>query len=212
MSGARIRSVTIGPGALRNEAAAKAYAAGAVQRLARECQTQAAGPPPAGSARGDGMDWLSMAIAARFHAAELAASLGVSLRQLERVFLNSTGWHPQEWLHHARFWHACALLDAGRRPNEFAPDLGFSAPTSFFHAFKAYHACTTRHYLAAGLSGGTPGLEHLRRNKRVARLLRRSNNPPSPETVLSALAAPLVSSGALRICRAHSLYNRNLGL
>ncbi|NEA05010.1 helix-turn-helix transcriptional regulator, partial [Streptomyces sp. SID10116] len=58
--------------------------------------------------------------------AELAAPLGLSRYQLLRAFRTSTGMPPYAWLAQHRVTLARAHLEAGLRPAEVAPLVGFA--------------------------------------------------------------------------------------
>jgi AraC-like DNA-binding protein len=58
--------------------------------------------------------------------AELAAGLGLSRYQLLRAFRTATGVPPYAWLAQYRVTRARALLEAGLRPAEVAPLVGFA--------------------------------------------------------------------------------------
>ncbi|WP_055566860.1 AraC family transcriptional regulator [Streptomyces atriruber] len=57
---------------------------------------------------------------------ELAAPLGLSRYQLLRAFRTSTGMPPYAWLAQHRVTRARAHLEAGLRPSEVAPLVGFA--------------------------------------------------------------------------------------
>ncbi|MFI0448392.1 AraC family transcriptional regulator [Actinomadura sp. 6N118] len=58
--------------------------------------------------------------------ADLAADLGLSRYQLLRAFRDAEGMPPYAWLAQHRVARARALLDAGHRPAEAAPLVGFA--------------------------------------------------------------------------------------
>ncbi|MEV6176361.1 AraC family transcriptional regulator [Streptomyces sp. NPDC052015] len=58
--------------------------------------------------------------------ADLAADLGLSRYQLLRAFRTATGVPPYAWLAQYRVHRARGLLDAGLRPAEVAPLVGFA--------------------------------------------------------------------------------------
>jgi AraC-like DNA-binding protein len=98
------------------------------------------------------IDWLALAEAARFRAREMARRLRISVRQLERCFSEEIGTTPHSWLNEARMWRAAHRLRGGSRPKEIVEELGFSDVSSMYHAFRSFHRCTPREYLATGRS------------------------------------------------------------
>jgi AraC-like DNA-binding protein len=101
-------------------------------------------------------------VAPPFSARGMARLLNISLRQLERAFVESFGFTPQQWLDQVRLWYACSLLLEGRPSKQIIGDLGFKTLTGFSHAFKRYHGCTPRGYVLYHLHSETNGLRKLR--------------------------------------------------
>ncbi|WP_246376423.1 GlxA family transcriptional regulator [Gluconacetobacter aggeris] len=69
--------------------------------------------------------------------AQLAARLGISSRQLERLFQTTLGRKPQDFYRTLRLRHARALLEAGEMSvTEIAIEMGFSDCSHFSRHFK----------------------------------------------------------------------------
>ncbi|MBI2948907.1 MAG: helix-turn-helix transcriptional regulator [Verrucomicrobia bacterium] len=86
-------------------------------------------------------DWALLAERARYRAAELAKLSRVSLRQLERYFIEHFRRPPQDWLDELRLIKAALLLANGHRVKEVAASLGFSDTSHFSKRFERYHGC-----------------------------------------------------------------------
>jgi AraC-like DNA-binding protein len=145
------------------------------------------------------VDWIALARRARFAAPAMAGLLDISLRQLERAFLECTVGTPQVWLSHARLWHACALLQEGQSPKQFTEDLGFKSVTGFFHAFKAYHGCTAREYLVGLTASPHQGIARLKQYSVLCELLVGTDGELPPSSALQALNRMLQQSSRLAI-------------
>ncbi len=107
-------------------------------------------------------DWLALAQRAQYKAGEMAGLLEISLRQLERVFVETMMWTPQEWLYVVKLWQAIPPLLEGKSPKELFADLGFKDAASYFHAFRDYHGWTTRRYVRMHLHAESKGLGKLK--------------------------------------------------
>lgn len=86
-------------------------------------------------------DWALLAEKARYRASELAKLSRISLRQLERYFIEHFGRPPQEWLDELRLIKSTLLLAKGHRVKEVAAMLGFSDVSHFSRRFERYHGC-----------------------------------------------------------------------
>ena len=86
-------------------------------------------------------DWAPLAHEARYRAAELAKLNHISLRQLERFFMEHFRRPPQDWLDELRLIKAAVLLVSGHRVKEIAPTLGFSQVSHFSRRFGQYFGC-----------------------------------------------------------------------
>jgi AraC-type DNA-binding domain-containing proteins len=142
----------------------------------------------------NGQEWLVLARDGRFCAAELARVLKVSLRQLERAFVQDTDWSPQEWLNHTRLWYACSLLLQGQRPKEIYYDLGFQSSTGFFHAFKSYHGWTTREFMLYHDEQESSGIDRLKQSSGICASLISINGTPQHVVALEVLNKALLKS------------------
>ena len=86
-------------------------------------------------------DWALRAQEAGYRAGELAKLNGVSLRQLERFFIDYFRRPPQDWLDELRLIKAALFLVSGRRVKEVATLLGFRDMSHFSRRFERYHGC-----------------------------------------------------------------------
>ena len=86
-------------------------------------------------------DWALLAQEARYRASEMARLKQISLRQLERNFLQHFSRPPLDWLDELRLIKAAILLVGGRRVKEVAGALGFSTVSHFSRRFEQYHGC-----------------------------------------------------------------------
>ncbi len=82
-------------------------------------------------------DWCSRADAAGYDAKNLAGSLNVSLRQLERFFQWKMHRTPQKWLNHLRVRRALRLLDGTQNIKQVAAALGYKQASHFSREFTA---------------------------------------------------------------------------
>jgi AraC-like DNA-binding protein len=81
-------------------------------------------------------EWERLAIMARFDCKELAKLNKLSVRQLQRVFHNTFGRTPQDWLNERRILTAQQLLRNGSSIKGVAIDLGFKQSSHFCRQFK----------------------------------------------------------------------------
>jgi AraC-like DNA-binding protein len=86
-------------------------------------------------------DWALLAKKARYQPKELAKLIKVSLRQLERYFLDRFARPPQDWLDELRLIHAAHLLAKGFRIKEAAEKLGFQNVSHFSKKFNRFYGC-----------------------------------------------------------------------
>jgi transcriptional regulator GlxA family with amidase domain len=84
-------------------------------------------------------DWATLAKPAGYSAQILAQLHGISLRQLERVFLKSFGVLPHPWLRQLRMQRALQLLNENRPIALLAEELCYKYPEHFARDFKAYY-------------------------------------------------------------------------
>jgi AraC-like DNA-binding protein len=66
----------------------------------------------------------------------LAGAVGVSLRTLQRLFLEETGMHVAEWRQTARMMAATATLLEGASVTDASLAAGYATPSAFIHAFQ----------------------------------------------------------------------------
>jgi transcriptional regulator GlxA family with amidase domain len=77
--------------------------------------------------------------------AQLAHSLGISVRQLQRDFLACTGMTPIRYVNLMRLSEANLLLAETRLPiSEIAAQLGYTSPGHFSAAFRRAYDCSPR--------------------------------------------------------------------
>jgi AraC-like DNA-binding protein len=84
-------------------------------------------------------NWEELAEEASYNAKMLAAKCGVSIRQLERVFLVQTLKSPQQWLDELRLQRAIPLIEQGLSVKEISFRLGYKQSSHFSRAFKRFH-------------------------------------------------------------------------
>ena len=94
-------------------------------------------------------NWAERAEAANYKVKALALGCGVSVRQLERFFRQTTGMSPHQFLAQLRQMRALALLRLRVRVKEAADELGYEHPANLSRAFKAYHGQPPRHFHSA---------------------------------------------------------------
>lgn len=86
-------------------------------------------------------DWARWGAKAGYKAKVLAEIRKVSLRQLERYFIDYFGRPPQDWLDELRLAKAAALLVEGHRIKEVALRLGFDNASNFSRKFARFYGC-----------------------------------------------------------------------
>jgi transcriptional regulator GlxA family with amidase domain len=84
-------------------------------------------------------DWAALAKPAGYSAPMLAQLHGISLRQLERVFLKSFGVLPHPWLRQLRMQRALQLLHEKHSIGLVAEELCYKYAEHFARDFKAYY-------------------------------------------------------------------------
>jgi AraC-like DNA-binding protein len=68
--------------------------------------------------------------------ADLAATLGISGRTLERAFVADASMSIGEWRQRRRLCHALTLLTSGMAVKDVALEIGYETPSAFVTAFK----------------------------------------------------------------------------
>jgi transcriptional regulator GlxA family with amidase domain len=87
--------------------------------------------------------------------AEIARRLGVSTRQLERLFQTVMGMRPTAFYRSVRLRYARWLLDTtGRSVTDIALEAGFADCAHFSRQFKAMHGASPSHARATGRAVG----------------------------------------------------------
>jgi len=84
-------------------------------------------------------DWNERAEASNYSATALAKRCDVTLRHLERYFLETRGRSPHAWLHELRQRKARELILGGSLVKETAARLGYSQVANFSRDFKRHH-------------------------------------------------------------------------
>lgn len=84
-------------------------------------------------------DWEGLTQTVRYNVRALAAGCGVTVRQLERYFLQTMGQSPHHWLHALRMRRAVELLRDGTSAKATAAILGYKGAQHFNHDFKKYY-------------------------------------------------------------------------
>lgn len=128
-------------------------------------------------------DWLEAARLSFYKTTNLAALLGLSVRQLERLFRTDCAARPCSWLLEVRLWSASRFLLEGQMPKEFFSDLGYQSASAFIYAFRAYHGCTTGEYRRAVLGSGIAKTKRLEDYFPISNL--NVDRRDSPEHVLA---------------------------
>jgi len=83
-------------------------------------------------------DWRPLGRSADWSVSKLAKQCGVSVRVLERHFLETRGQHPKHWLEAQRQQQAFELLCDSSTIKEIAMALGYRHAEHFSRDFKAY--------------------------------------------------------------------------
>jgi AraC-like DNA-binding protein len=86
-------------------------------------------------------NWPERAQAAKWCAATLAQNCGVSLRTLERYFLDEMGKSPKAWLSEQRQLRANELIQAGSSVKETAAHLDYKHPSHLTNGYKKQWGC-----------------------------------------------------------------------
>ncbi len=95
-------------------------------------------------------NWESLAEVAGYSATRLARRCGVSLRQLERFFLEKHKQSPHKWLHELRLRRACELMSDGCAVKKAAELLGYRDASYFSHDFKRRYQISPSNFAARG--------------------------------------------------------------
>ncbi|WP_084623945.1 AraC family transcriptional regulator [Oceanospirillum beijerinckii] len=78
---------------------------------------------------------------------ELANTLSMSKRTLERRFSKATGISLQSWRNRLRFLKAVELLNSGKNITHIALELGYSSPSAFIYMFRSQTGISPNRYL-----------------------------------------------------------------
>lgn len=83
-------------------------------------------------------NWEGLAEEAGWSVASMAKRCGVSVRTIERYFLQRKGRSPKEWINEKRQQRALKLLLASYSVKETANHLGYTYPSTFSREFAKY--------------------------------------------------------------------------
>lgn len=97
-----------------------------------------------------------LARSAGYNARQLAAQLGVSPRQLQRMFRAHCDLTPRAWLDACRLRQAWEMLQHSRSVKEVAFMLGFARHSHFSRKFRDYFGCTPSSVADGALAAGYP--------------------------------------------------------
>ena len=100
--------------------------------------------------------FLKLARDAGYKAQKLADLCSMSLRQLERQFMNDFGCSPALWLRKERIRSACRMLEDADSVKEVAYALGFHSPSHFSTLFKRETGVTPTDYAYRAVHRGYP--------------------------------------------------------
>ena len=92
-------------------------------------------------------EWIRLALRTGFKAESLAHSCEISVRQLERYFLEAFRCSPKWWLRFLRVSLAAQLITQRQSGKEIASKLAFSSVSHFVSEFKKHYGCTPKDYL-----------------------------------------------------------------
>ena len=86
------------------------------------------------------LNWEKLAKEAKFHPATMAALCPISLRQLERFFIERFKQTPLEWARQLRCRLACQLITQGWSNKAVVAELGFANESHLCHEFRRFYA------------------------------------------------------------------------
>ena len=81
-----------------------------------------------------------------FRVNRMCLALEVSERQLHRIFTESLGMSPKDWMRRERMVEARHLLSEGRAVKEVAMELGFASGKDFSREFQNIYELTPTEY------------------------------------------------------------------
>lgn len=105
-------------------------------------------PIPADPRARTAADLIMSSPTAKHRLEELAKTVHVSKRTLERVFKTETGMSLREWYRQARVHRAMVLLAAGSSVTNVALDVGYSSTSAFVAAFRKVIGDSPAHYVS----------------------------------------------------------------
>ena len=87
-------------------------------------------------------DLSELAFSCGFRSEEFALELGLSTRQLQRVFSYYIGTIPSDWLKQQRMIRARQMLLERHAPKQIMSELGYKYTTHFYRDFQKYFRVT----------------------------------------------------------------------
>ena len=87
-------------------------------------------------------DLSKLALSCNFRTEEFALELGLSIRQLQRLFSFHIGTIPSDWLKQQRMIRSRQLLLEGYALGQVMSKLGYKYPTHFYRDFRKYFRVT----------------------------------------------------------------------
>jgi AraC family transcriptional regulator, exoenzyme S synthesis regulatory protein ExsA len=85
------------------------------------------------------VDWPELARKANYSTSALSSLRRISVRQLQREFLQEFKESPQKWINELRLRDAQAWLEKGHAVKTVAMLLGYKHSPSFWRAFKGFY-------------------------------------------------------------------------
>jgi transcriptional regulator GlxA family with amidase domain len=100
-------------------------------------------------------DWPQLAKQAGWSAKGMAKLCGVSVRSLERHFIEKMGKSPKAWMKECRQKKAGKLIQGGSSVKETGVELGYKHSTHFSQDFKKHWGCCPTQYHSGSQNAGT---------------------------------------------------------
>jgi transcriptional regulator GlxA family with amidase domain len=91
-------------------------------------------------------NWEKLAVEAKFEPARMAALCPISLRQMQRFFVQQFAQTPSEWAGVLRGRLALKLVLRGWQNKAIAEELGYADESHFCHAFKRVYGFPPQTY------------------------------------------------------------------
>jgi transcriptional regulator GlxA family with amidase domain len=94
-------------------------------------------------------DWTTLARECSYQTPQMARRLGISVRSLQRYFLNAYRSSPQAWVETLRLRDAILLVRTGESIKVIADKLGFKQASHFSRKFKATFGVSPRAFASS---------------------------------------------------------------